>query len=315
MAKNLSGLPNKPQLALLTVVVGVSALPLSALAEQNASSPTAFARNGSVSASQTTILRPDPAGSVLGARWGMRPDEFVLNEDGQLRQSETVLGASTTAGQLNQDGSVFDFASATEEQYHSGSVFGSDRGAVSIEAQVADCGPSPASPEEIRRLVTNAAERHGVDSGFALAIASAESNFDQNRNSPKGARGPMQLMPATASRFGVEDVCDPGANIEGGVRYLRELTEEFRNPLLVAAAYNAGEGRVREYGGIPPFDETVGYVAKVVNYQLGLPELVPSRNRPAVDLTTTSATENGTPETGVITDAKRRQWVGGVMQF
>lgn len=178
-----------------------------------------------------------------------------------------------------------------------------------------DCGPSPASPEEIRQLVTEAAQRHGVDSKFALAIASAESNFDRNRNSPKDARGPMQLMPATASRFDVEDVCDPAANIEGGVRYLSQLTEEFQNPLLVAAAYNAGEGRVREYGGIPPFRETVSYVAKVVNYQLGLPELTPSRARPARDSTITSATRDGLPETGVITSAKRRQWVGGVMQF
>lgn len=314
MAKNLSGLPNKPQLALLFAIVGVSAVMPAAFAERNVAYPTDSAQNGSVSASQT-ILRRDPAGSVLDARWGMRPDEFVLSEDGQLRQSKAVLNASTAAGRLNQDGAVFDLASTTEEQHHFGSVSGSDRSAVSIEAQVADCGPSPATPEEIRQLVIDAAQRHGVDTTFALAIASTESNFDQNRNSPKGARGPMQLMPATASRFDVADVCDPGANIEGGVRYLRELTEEFRNPLLVAAAYNAGEGRVREFGGIPPFDETVGYVAKVVNYQLGLPELVPSRNRPAVDSTTTSATENGAPETGVITNAKRRQWVGGVMQF
>jgi Transglycosylase SLT domain len=314
MAKNLSGLPNKPQLALLFAIVGVSAFMPAASAEQNAASPTDSAQNGSVSASQP-ILRPDPAGSVLDARWGVHADEFVLNEDGQLRQSEAVLSASTAAGELNQDGTVFALASATGEQHHSGSVFGSNRGAVSIGAQVVDCGPSPATPEEIRELIIDAAQRHGVDTTFALAIASTESNFDQNRNSPKGARGPMQLMPATASRFGVEDVCDPASNIEGGVRYLRELTEEFRNPLLVAAAYNAGEGRVREYGGIPPFDETVGYVAKVVNYQLGLPDLAPMRGRAAIDATTTSATNDATPETGVITNAKRRQWVGGVMQF
>lgn len=314
MAKNLSGLPNKPQLALLFSIAGISAVMPAASAEQNAASPTDSAQNGSVSASQP-ILRPDPAGSVLDARWGVYADGFVLNEDGQLRQSEAPLGASTTARQLNQDGSVFDPTNLTEKQHHSGSVFGSGHGALATEAQVADCGPSPATPEEIRQLVIDAAQRHGVDTTFALAIASTESNFDQNRNSSKGARGPMQLMPATASRFGVEDICDPASNIEGGVRYLRELTEEFRNPLLVAAAYNAGEGRIREYGGIPPFDETVGYVAKVVNYQLGLPELAASRSRPAVDSTITFATNDATPETGVITNAKRRQWVGGVMQF
>ena len=75
----------------------------------------------------------------------------------------------------------------------------------------------------------------------------------------------MQLMPETADRFGVSNVCDPAQNIDAGVRYLRELGEEFLNPLLIAAAYNAGEGRVREYAGIPPFKETVRYVAEVVN--------------------------------------------------
>lgn len=134
----------------------------------------------------------------------------------------------------------------------------------------AECGPSPATPYEIRRLVIEAAQRHEVDVDFALAIATAESRLDRLRNSPKGARGPMQLMPETADRFGVADICDPEQNVDGGVRYLRELIDEFRHPTLVAAAYNAGEGRVREYGGIPPFKETVGYVAEVLNLQMEL---------------------------------------------
>ena len=91
----------------------------------------------------------------------------------------------------------------------------------------------------------------------------------------------MQLMPETADRFGVSNVCDPAQNIDAGVRYLRELGDEFLNPLLVAAAYNAGEGRVRQYGGIPPFKETVRYVAEVVNIQLGLSGLSPgAREKP-----------------------------------
>lgn len=315
MANNLSGLPNKPRLALLFTIVGMSAVIPPAVAEGDAAFLVNSSGNGRISASETSIVRPDPTEPVLEARWGVHTEEFVLNGNGQLRQSEAVFGASTPARNSNQNDPVLDAADNATERHHSGSVFESGDGAVSSEAHVPDCGPSPASPEEIRQLVTEAAQRHGVDPTFALAIASAESNFDRNRNSPKGARGPMQLMPATASRFGVEDVCDPAANIEGGVRYLSQLTEEFRNPLLVAAAYNAGEGRVREYGGIPPFRETVGYVAKVVNYQLGLPELAPSRARPELDSTITSATQDGAPETGVITNAKRRQWVGGVMQF
>ncbi len=137
---------------------------------------------------------------------------------------------------------------------------------------------APLTPDEIKSLVEQAARRHQVDVLFATAITWAESQFDRSRNSDKGARGPMQLMPKTAERFGVRDVCDPASNIEGGVRYLRVLLDEFQNPLLVAAAYNAGEGRIYEYGGVPPFKETVGYVAKVVNYQLGVAMPAPKRS-------------------------------------
>jgi hypothetical protein len=172
-----------------------------------------------------------------------------------------------------------------------------------------ECGPSPATPAEITRLVIKASQRHNVDAGFAIAVVTAESRLDRLRNSPKGARGPMQLMPVTAERFGVIDICDPEQNIDGGVRYLRELTDEFHNPLLVAAAYNAGEGRVREHGGIPPFKETIGYVAEVVNIQMGLQGSGASEPRDVADQ------QRSTPARGVIATRERRQWVGGVMHF
>lgn len=124
----------------------------------------------------------------------------------------------------------------------------------------------------------------------------------------------MQLMPATAARFGVEDICDPAQNIEGGVKYLRALLDEFQNPLLVAAAYNSGEQRIYEHGGIPPFKETVGYVAKVVNYQLGLP--MPSakgKARIAASQAVSDAGDSG--DAGVIAVKKTGTFVGGVMHF
>jgi hypothetical protein len=132
------------------------------------------------------------------------------------------------------------------------------------------CGKSPKTAAVIEQLVAQSATRYGVDLGLAKAIAWTESRFDQRRNSPKGARGPMQLMAETARRFGVTDICDPVANIDGGIRYLRSLIDRFGNPLLAAAAYNAGEGRIYRHHGVPPFAETVRYVAEVVNYQLGL---------------------------------------------
>ena len=135
---------------------------------------------------------------------------------------------------------------------------------------IPECGPSPFSPAEIEALVSATAAVYAIDPRFAKAIAWAESRFDQVRNSPKGARGPMQLMPPTATALGVQEPCDPKSNIDGGVRHLKALLDEFRNPSLAAAAYNAGRRAVYDNGGIPPFGETIRYVATVINHQLGL---------------------------------------------
>jgi len=153
-----------------------------------------------------------------------------------------------------------------------------------------------------------------VDERFATAITWAESGFDQSRNSPKGARGPMQLMPATAARFGVEDICDPAQNIEGGVRYLRALLDEFQNSLLVAAAYNSGEQRIYQHGGIPPFKETVSYVAKVVNYQIGLP-MPSAKGKARIAASQAVSDAGGSGDAGVIAVKKTGTFVGGVMHF
>jgi hypothetical protein len=181
-----------------------------------------------------------------------------------------------------------------------------------VETSIAPnaCGPSPLAADDIHTLVVETAKRHGVDQDLAVAVAFAESDFDRNRNSPKGARGPMQLMPATAARFGVADPCEPTANIDAGVRYLDLLLDEFKNPILAIAAYNAGEDRIYEYGGIPPFPETVSYVANVVNHQLGLQM---PRRKPAKASQGEGSDESS--ERGVIVGGKRRQWVAGVMQF
>lgn len=107
------------------------------------------------------------------------------------------------------------------------------------KSAIAKCGVSPFSVAQIKELVTATAQEYGVDTRFALAIVEVESHFDRNRNSHAGARGPMQLMPATAQRFGVQDICDPQQNITGGITYLKWLLDTFQNPLYAAAAYNA----------------------------------------------------------------------------
>lgn len=235
------------------------------------------------------------ADAVADARWATPQDDYVLGTGGQIVPDGNPLEETTYT--LQDDGA----SNANHDHFD----------VVQPPAEVqGECGPSPATPDEIRRLVVEAAQRHKVDVGFAIAIVTAESRLDRLRNSPKGARGPMQLMPKTAERFGVTDICDPEENIDGGVRYLSELADEFRNPLLVAAAYNAGEGRVREHGGIPPFKETIGYVAEVLNIQIGLEESRPIAREPDG-----SAVEQPSNVSGVITSRERRQWVGGVMHF
>lgn len=235
------------------------------------------------------------ADTAAEARWARLPDDYVLGEDGQIvlrHQAPERIGVpKAEAVGPEPDDNHFD----------------SD-----VLSGMPECGPSPATPAEIIRLVIEAAQRHDVDAEFAVAVVTAESRLDRLRNSPKGARGPMQLMPATAERFGVTDICDPEENIDGGVRYLRELTDEFGNPLLVAAAYNAGEGRVREHGGIPPFKETLRYVAEVLNIQMGLEGggAAASKQGDVAD-----GQRSNNPASGVITSRERRQWVGGVMHF
>ena len=114
-------------------------------------------------------------------------------------------------------------------------------------------------------LIQRLAQQYSVDPHLVRAIIMVESNFDPHAVSRAGAQGLMQLMPDTAARYRVEDPFDPHANIEGGIRYLRDLLRLFPSDLRhVLAAYNAGEGAVQQYGGIPPYPETQRYVERVL---------------------------------------------------
>lgn len=114
-------------------------------------------------------------------------------------------------------------------------------------------------------FIVASGSRHGVDPVLLYAIMHQESTFKARAVSPKGARGLMQLMPATASRYGVTNIFDPRQNIDGGARYLRFLLDLFEGDVnLALAGYNAGEGAVMKYGyRIPPYSETQEYVRRI----------------------------------------------------
>lgn len=117
----------------------------------------------------------------------------------------------------------------------------------------------------VERLATAAATRHGVDPHLVLAVIDVESGGDANAVSPAGAQGIMQIMPETARELDLTAPFDPEANIDAGVRYLRQMLTRFGDLRLAVAAYNAGPGAVERHGGIPPYPETQTYVARVLS--------------------------------------------------
>jgi soluble lytic murein transglycosylase-like protein len=113
-------------------------------------------------------------------------------------------------------------------------------------------------------MIDAIARNHDVEAQLVHSVIKAESNYNPAAISPKGAQGLMQLIPSTARRFGVSNSFNVQQNIEGGVRYLKFLLDLYHNDYVkVIAAYNAGEGAVTKYGGIPPYNETMTYVTRV----------------------------------------------------
>jgi soluble lytic murein transglycosylase-like protein len=119
----------------------------------------------------------------------------------------------------------------------------------------------PATP--FAEIIDTMSVRHGVDASLVTAVIEVESAYRPDARSPKGAMGLMQLMPATARQYAVTDPFDPSANIEAGTKHLRSLLDRYEVTSALAA-YNAGEGPVRKFGGVPPYPETRRYVAKIL---------------------------------------------------
>ena len=132
------------------------------------------------------------------------------------------------------------------------------------------------SPEDIHKLIDVVAERHRLPATLVHSVIEAESAYDPEAVSPKGAVGLMQLMPQTASELEVEDRTDPAQNVSGGTRYLKGLLERYSESpdqlLRALAAYNAGPEKVDHYDGLPPYNETRLFVRRVIRRFLALSE-------------------------------------------
>ena len=172
--------------------------------------------------------------------------------------------------------------------------------------------------EALKALVWRLAKAVGVDPQLALTILSLESNDGHALNSDRGARGPMQLIPTTAARYRVTDICDPEQNVRGGLLFLKDLIEQFQgNLMLVAAAYDAGPERVYDARGVPAIAETVRYVASAANKYYGLDVFATRRKHAAVAPQPTSApvvvaeaAEPNPPD-----QHPRQEWIGGSVLY
>lgn len=163
-------------------------------------------------------------------------------------------------------GKVLDRMSSIEQRFSKLTVSSVDFSQVLTNVEKSSAATEgKKAPDNIENIIQFTAKKYGVDAKLALAVAKVESNLAPDVVSTAGAVGVMQLMPETAQGLGVRNSKDPRDNIDGGVRYLKQLMTTFDGDVTkVVAAYNAGPQAVQKYNGVPPYSETKDYVAKVM---------------------------------------------------
>jgi soluble lytic murein transglycosylase-like protein len=184
-------------------------------------------------------------------------DVAVLRNGFEIRHERREIAADKTRLYVSSGGYVevatADIADIQHEEY------------VAPPVVAPSSAAAPATSFDVHQLAATAADKHQIDQDFIEAVIRAESSGNPRARSPKGAQGLMQLMPKTANTLGVKDAYDPAANVDAGTRHLRALLEQYNGDAVKAlAAYNAGEQRVAQYHGVPPYRETQAYVRRIV---------------------------------------------------
>lgn len=203
-----------------------------------------------------------PLAAALG---NVRAERVVLFEDGRSMRVESVEAGDEMMLLTLQGGGRIAVPRGRVVDWTELGARRSGALETRLEAKGGGAEPWRVAAGEYAELIGEAASRHRIDPALLTALAQVESAFDPLAISPKGASGLLQLMPATAERFGVRDVFDVSENVDAGARYLAWLLERYAGRTdLALAGYNAGEAAVDRHGGIPPYRETRNYVSLVL---------------------------------------------------
>ncbi len=212
-------------------------------------------------------------GVLLLALPALGADLAILHNGFSIRHERRETVGSATRLYLGGDKGYIDIATDQIERFEKdlspavvpAALPDSHPTAATVVVPASMAKPQSLKPQDLNQVINTISDRHHIDPDFISSVIHAESGFNPRAVSPKGARGLMQLMPGTASKLGVSNAFDPSANVEGGTRYLTELLQRYNFDVIKAlAAYNAGPLRVQQYGGVPPYQETRAYVARIV---------------------------------------------------